>query len=221
MRLNLLLCTAAIALSAVAGSAAAAGQIIAPVSAVIDASGPGFGSISNTIDQSGLSAGYVSGVTMFNPYIASGPRHTTAFPGFEWFSNSGTTTAQVTYDFGSMVTIDALALWNEESSGIGKLTLSAPGHFDFLSVAPFDNPLSSYPAEVFTFGAITTQFLTFKMSGCPQPDPGSFPGCAIGEVAFRTASAGVPEPTTWALMLAGVGLAGAALRRRRAVAAVA
>ncbi|HEY3951670.1 PEPxxWA-CTERM sorting domain-containing protein [Phenylobacterium sp.] len=31
----------------------------------------------------------------------------------------------------------------------------------------------------------------------------------------------VPEPTTWALMLSGFGLAGAALRRRRAVATVA
>jgi hypothetical protein len=31
----------------------------------------------------------------------------------------------------------------------------------------------------------------------------------------------VPEPTTWALMIGGFGLAGAALRRRRAVAAVA
>lgn len=30
------------------------------------------------------------------------------------------------------------------------------------------------------------------------------------------APAGVPEPTTWALMLSGVALSGAALRRRRA-----
>lgn len=34
-------------------------------------------------------------------------------------------------------------------------------------------------------------------------------------------SGGVPEPATWALMISGFGLAGAALRRRRAVAAAA
>jgi len=32
-------------------------------------------------------------------------------------------------------------------------------------------------------------------------------------------SAGIPEPASWALMIAGFGLAGAALRRRRAIAA--
>ena len=44
------------------------------------------------------------------------------FAGFEWFSNSGTTAAVVTYDLGAVITIDRLALWNEESSGIGTWT---------------------------------------------------------------------------------------------------
>lgn len=38
-------------------------------------------------------------------------------------------------------------------------------------------------------------------------------------VVFGAAQGGVPEPTTWALMISGFGLAGAALRRRRVVAA--
>ena len=219
MRFRILLCTAAIAALGLVSSANATGEIIAPTSAVIDIGSPGFGSIDNTFNQAGLSAGYTSGVTNFNSYIASSPIHTSTFACCEWFSNSPTTSAQVTYDFGSMVTIDALALWNEESSGIGRLTLSTPSNVDFLTVSPFDNPLASYLAEVFTFSAVTTQFVTFKMSGCPQADPGSYPSCAIGEVAFRTA--GVPEPTTWALMIGGFGLAGAALRRRRTVAATA
>jgi len=218
MRFKVLLCTAAIAALGLVSSANATGEIIAPVSATIDLSGPGSGSIDNTFNQAGLSAGYTSGVTNFDAYIASGPIHTSTFACCEWFGNSGSDSAEVTYDFGKMVTIDALALWNEESSGIGRLRVSTPS-CTFLTVSPFDNPLASYLAEVFTFSAVTTQFVTFKMSGCPQADPGSYPSCAIGEVAFRTA--GVPEPTTWALMIGGFGLAGAALRRRRTVAATA
>ncbi|MDE2619485.1 MAG: PEPxxWA-CTERM sorting domain-containing protein, partial [Sphingomonadales bacterium] len=36
-----------------------------------------------------------------------------------------------------------------------------------------------------------------------------------------TQTAAVPEPATWALMMAGFGLVGAALRRRKAIAAYA
>jgi len=45
-------------------------------------------------------------------------------------------------------------------------------------------------------------------------------GDAKGSVTIHVDSAGaVPEPATWAMMIAGFGLAGAALRRRRALAA--
>lgn len=39
------------------------------------------------------------------------------------------------------------------------------------------------------------------------------------DVTFGSSTPGVPEPATWATMLAGLAVAGAALRRRRAVAA--
>jgi hypothetical protein len=39
-----------------------------------------------------------------------------------------------------------------------------------------------------------------------------------GETTFSLATAGVPEPANWALLIAGFGLVGAAARRRRAVA---
>ena len=198
------------------GSAAQAGVIFAPVAATIDAGGPGFGNIADTFNENGLFTPYVPNVTDFNAYIATNPIHTDNFPGDEWFSNSGTTTAQVTYDFGSLRTFDALALWNEESSGIGQLDLftSVDGvTFNALAtVFPTDNPLANYPADVFTFGTTSARFVRFAMSGCPQPNPGSFPGCAIGEVAFRAA---VPEPASWAMMVGGFAAVGGALRSRK------
>lgn len=212
------LAAAAVALGA-AGAPALAQTIIAPTSGVIDAGGPGFGTLTETFNQSGLSSGYTAGVTNFNTYIASGPTHTTTFSGFEWFSNSGTTSATVTYNFGSAKTIDRLALWNEESSGIGSLNLlwSLDG-VTFASLgtfSPTDNPLASYLADVFSFSAVTAQYVRFEMSGCPQPLPGSFQACAIGEVAFRTATGVVPEPSTWALLILGFGAVGATMRRRK------
>ena len=98
-------------------SVAQAGVIVGPVSAVIDAGGPGSGSISNTHDQSGLSAGYTSGVTDFATYIGSGPTHTTTFSGFEWFSSFGTSSATVTYDLGSVMSITKLAVYCGSAEG--------------------------------------------------------------------------------------------------------
>ncbi|MEA5551388.1 PEP-CTERM sorting domain-containing protein [Anabaena cylindrica UHCC 0172] len=196
---------------------AAAGVIISPTSAVINSSGPGFGSITDTINQNGLLTNFVSGVTDFDAYLATNPQHTLTFSGYEWFGNSGTTTASVTYDLGAVKFIDALALWNEESSGIGLLDLysSLDGvNFSALSLGltPIDNPLANYPAEVFSFSTIAAQYIRFDISQSPQPNPGSFPSAAIGEVAFRQVQ--VPEPAS-IIGILGLGAFGVTTLRKR------
>ena len=208
------------ALLMMTSASASAATIISAQSAVINSGGPGFGSIADTRNQSGLSTGYTSGVTDFDTYIASNPTHTFIFSGFEWFSNNGST-AQVTYDLGSILGIDRLALWNEETSGIGILgLLGSTDGVNFASLGTF-NPVAAtsiadYGAQVFSFGATSARFVRFDMSRCPN-GAGQFNSCAIGEVAFRSAAVGgaVPEPSVWAFMLVGFGAIGGALRSKR------
>lgn len=72
---------------------------------------------------------------------------------------------------------------------------------------------------VATGGATTLSFVVKSMTNPGNNDP------IIDRVIFeRTGTTnvpgGVPEPATWALLLAGFGFAGIALRRRRRVAAI-
>lgn len=209
-------------------SNAPASVIVAPVAGTIDLGGPGFGSLTDTFNQSGLSVGYTSGVTNFDTYIGSNPTHTFVSAGFEWFSNVGTGTdqnpAQVTYDLGSVMTIDRMALWNEDASGIGTLDLyTSTDGTNFtplaLGLLPTDNLFAAYGADVFSFAATNARYVRLVMTDSPQPNPGSFDAAAIGEVAFRIGEIqAVPEPTTLAVFslmaLGGLGIT----RRRKSVA---
>jgi len=201
---------------------ASADVILGAVAGTINAGGPGFGALSDTFDQSGLLTTYVSGVTDFDTYLSADPTHSFAFDLFipgEWFTEAGVTDASVTYDLGGVHTINRVALWNEDASGIGLLSLY--GSLDgssfsplSLDLSPTDNPaFADYGADVFGFGDTALRFIRFDMSECPQ-QPALFEGCAIGEVAFAEVAA-VPEPASATLL--GLGLAAvAAMRRRRA-----
>lgn len=217
---------AACAMTALAAQPATAQQIVGAASATINSGGPGDGLITQTLDQSGLYIPYVAGVTNFDSYIATNPQHSLVFSGNEWFANAGSTSASVTYDLGAILGIDAVALWNEDFSGIGTLNLfsSTDGILfaALLGVNPADTLNNAdYGPQVFNFGALNTRFVRFDMSNCPQ-QPSGYESCAIGEVAFRTAATGaVPEPATWAMMLLGFGGIGFSIRRRRKAGAMA
>lgn len=202
-----------------AAQIAAPGSIFSPTGYVINNGGSGEGSLQDTINGNGLSLQFVSGVTNFDSYLSGNPTHTLFFLDSEWFSNSETTSASVTYDFGTLVDIDRLALWNEETSGIGLLNLySSQDGVTFSPLAPglkpIDNPFANYPAQVFSFGRVNAQYVRFDMSECPQPDPAGYPSCAIGEVAFRAALQ-VPEPSSILGTLVLGSLGAAAILKRK------
>ena len=200
--------------------AASAGVIFSATTATINSGGPGFGSITDTHNQAGLLSGYTANVTDFDTYIATAPLHSSAFLGNEWFSNFLSTSASVTCDSGSARTFNALALWNDEASGIGLLDLFVS--LDNLTFAPLaaaltptDNPPfpAPYAADVFGFGTTVARCVRFDMSRCPQT-PAEFDACGIGEVAFRETARQVPEPASLALV--GLAALGLAVRRKRA-----
>ena len=180
--------------------------------------------IDNTFNKAGLSVSYTSDVTSFNTYIAGNPRHALAYFGNEWFSAPGNTSATVTYDFGAVRSLDRFALWNEETSGIGLLNiLGSTDGVNFATIlsglTPPDNPVGAdYGATVYSFSTTSARYFRMQMSNCPQGIQ-TYVGCAIGEVAWRSAmdQSVVPEPSSVLLLASGLlALGGTVARRRRA-----
>lgn len=74
------------------------------------------------------------------------------------------------------------------------------------------------PANGDQSGAATNRHVDFTTSGLTSPIYGlefqsSSPALEVDNVAFSAPVGGVPEPTTWGMMISGLGLVGAAMRR--------
>jgi hypothetical protein len=208
------------------GGAAQAGTIIQATGATANVATRDGASLSSLFDQTGLSVGYTSGVTDFDSYIASGPTHNSVLSPNGWATENNVTAAFVTFDLGSSMTVESMALWNRSTApffiqGVKDFELRACpdstctsttllGSFTALNtVGASDNAVG---AQVFAFAATTAQYLRMDMLNTH----GSIV-LSAGEVAFERFAAvtETPEPAS-ALLLAGGLLALGARRRYRA-----
>lgn len=199
----------ALALTCWFSSGASAATIIGATGATASSTVGASYDIGNTIDQSGLSAGYTSGVTDFDIYIGTNPSHSYVAIDNEWFSAFNVTVATINYDLGSVMSIDRIALWNDEYSGFGiGNILTSIDNVLFTTLAiiiPTNSDAETdYFAQIFGFTTTAARYFRFNIRGCPQPNGGGHNGCGIGEVAFSSVAA-VPLPA--ALPLFGTGLA--------------
>ena len=124
-----------------------------------------------------------------------------------FYDNTYTTTV------GAQVKVTDLYVWGDEYEYYINGAPIAPILAPQPPAAFNSDPTSAYDSGLFahaTFALGAGDVLSFQEITIP-------PGYTDGTIAVE--AAGVPEPTGWALMLAGFGVAGAAIRRRRAVVA--
>lgn len=86
------------------------------------------------------------------------------------------------------------------------------------SGAPVLNTISPEQSGVFTGMLLAGQTYSIGLNGNPNigvAAQGDYAGRMDGVFNWKISYGGVPEPSTWAMMLLGVGLLGAAMRMRR------
>lgn len=112
------------------------------------------------------------------------------------------------FDF---VSVDLANIFNNQDGQPGGDVLFS--FFDGVNTTTQTVTLDALPGlQTFTFNRTGLVSLTFKAVTTNEVQTDNF----VLDAPGGTTGTGVPEPATWALMLAGFGLAGAALRRRRA-----
>lgn len=157
----------------------------------------------------------VSGIGQY--YESSGADGINAADGgyYVSFGHNGTTGGSITQTFSSLLGANytlnyQFRLQQGSETGSGFRVSASTGD----SVDSFDAILANWasgPALTFvgTGGAVTLTFLDITTSGGAS-------NLALDDVRLTNdATSGTPEPASWALMICGFGMAGAALRRRR------
>jgi len=131
------------------------------------------------------------------------------------FTTSGANSAQFTFNIANAMTLTASSFTNTEVAKKGAFNFTSIGLYSGTGVSgtlleagsilprTFGTTLASLGAYTLETGAYTIAY-----SGTVKGAPAS-----VG-TSITFASAAVPEPASWALMVAGFGLVGVSIRRR-------
>lgn len=190
----------------------------------------------SVIDQSGLTMGYVDGVTDFATYIAQAPAHDSTGPDDYFAGFSPSPDRPIDFDLGASFGILQLALWNYPLGSRGAIldfevyTANTVDFLDAMLVGSFtalnDGGGEFLPqmngVQVFDLLDTNARYLRIRVLTSVDLDEvfdltNSFTLFGLSEVAFDTgpvSSTEIPEPGTVTLMLTGLGAL--ILRRRSA-----
>lgn len=188
--------------------------------------GSGIGSIQLgfTIDGSASSVGNSQTITYFNYQIGTGPSYTAfaagtdrgtaqvIFPTAPGVSIPGFVTSGATLS-GSAVAqsfLTPVTLGGMFDLNLGLYAASYPGSLNGVADNNFFSTARLTRIDLFDATGQAVRFSVKGASGTIYDNDGAHAAPVVG---------GVPEPTSWAMMLAGFGVVGAATRRRRSVAA--
>ena len=151
------------------------------------------------------------------------------FGSFGTYPTSGVTLAEAREDFS--ITFDTpIAAFGFYATDIGDfasqlgVTLRRPGGADTVLTIPHTVSARGVNSDSLLFWGVIDQanpFTSIGFSHSNAEDLFGFDDLIIGDVGQVVdpgSGTAVPEPTTWALMMVGIGVAGAMLRRRRSLA---
>ena len=168
--------------------------------------------ISRTIDQSDLSGTYVSGVT--SAAVVGGFTNLNTARG--WHGAANVLNGTIVYDLGGLYTLDRVYLfWMNAGSAnnIAGITVDVSSSASFAQFSTVGNLTApTGPKNEVDFTSLATgQYVRLNWSALQ----GNYPG--LNEFIAGGVTAAVPEPATWALMIAGFGMVSFSLRRRAKV----
>lgn len=146
-----------------------------------------------------------------------------------WMTDLGVDAASLTFDLGGLYSLSGLTVWNynfgvehfastlDRAAKAFTLQISTDGvTFADALAGQFTRGTGELLAGE-TFGlAGEARYVRLNLSGNHQQYPQYYGYAPVGLSEVRFMGSAVPEPATWAMMITGFALAGAALRRRRA-----
>lgn len=198
-------------------SIATASVILSPTAVIGNTMGTGDngGSTTNIINQSGLSSGFVSGITDFSTYLATNPIHDSNIEDNAWAGGNGPVLGDLDFDLGDTFLISSMALWSQSNSnGIDSFTVFSSLDATFssaINLGTFSaSELNPITAQTFETSS-TAQFIRLRVNSTHVGGN----AVNIGEVAFEVSAVPIPA-TAWLFGSGLLGLIGVARRKKSA-----